>query len=147
MRHHLSIPLALILAGANPAATLADGHTAAEQIESRAVVFEEAFAAGDGAKIGSLYTQDGTILPPGGAVISGPEAIGVFWQGVIDSGIAGLDLKNGEIEDKGDTAIEVSSFEMFGGDGSVVATGKFIVIWKNGENGWQLHRDIWNAGN
>ena len=147
MRHLLSIPLALIVASANPAIALAGGHTIAEQIEGRVAVFEEAFAAGDGAAIGALYTDDGTILPPGGAVISGPEAIGVFWQGVIDSGIAGLDLKSGEVEGRGDTAIEVSSFEMFGGDGSVVATGKYIVIWKNAGDGWQLHRDIWNAGN
>jgi ketosteroid isomerase-like protein len=25
--------------------------------------------------------------------------------------------------------------------------GKYIVVWKKGEDGtWRLHRDIWNAG-
>ncbi len=147
MRYLLSVPLALIVASTIPAVAHADGHTLAEQIESRNIAFEAAFAAGDGAAIGALYTDTGAIYPPGGAVVSGPEDIGVFWQGVIDSGIARLDLIPGEVEGGGDTAIEVARFEMFGGDGSVAAVGKFIVIWKNAGDGWQLHRDIWNAGN
>lgn len=147
MKYLLSIPLALIVASAIPAVAHADGHTLAEQIESRNFAFEEAFAAGDGAAIGALYTETGTILPPGGAVLTGPESIGIFWQGVIDSGIARLDLIPGEVEGGDDTAIEVARFEMFGGDGSIAATGKYIVIWKNAGNGWQLHRDIWNAEN
>lgn len=147
MRRLLLIPLALIVASAIPGTVFADSHTLAEQIESRNNAFEAAFAAGDGAAIGALYTDNGTILPPGGAVVSGPENIGVFWQGVIDSGIARLDLIPGELEGEGDTAIEVARFEMFGGDGSLAAVGKYIIIWKNAGNGWQLHRDIWNAGN
>ena len=147
MRHLLLILLSLAVSSAIPATALADGHTLAEQIESRNIAFEEAFAAGDGAAIGALYTDTGTILPPGGAVVAGPDAIGAFWQNVIDSGIARLDLIPGEVEGEGDTATEVASFEMFGGDGSMAAAGKFIVIWKNDGNGWQLHRDIWNAGN
>ena len=147
MRRLLSIPLALIAASAIPAAALADGHTAAEQIEKQNIAFEAAFAAGDGAAIGALYTDNGAIFPPGGAIVSGPEAIGIFWQGVIDSGIARVDLITDEVDREGDTAIEVSRFKMFGGDGSIAAAGKYIVIWKHTGNGWQLHRDIWNAGN
>ncbi len=147
MRFPIAIPLALIMAGAIPAAALADSHTTAGQIENRILAFEAAFAAGDGAAIGALYTGDGAILPPGGAIVSGPEAIGIFWQGVIDSGIARLDLITEEIDAEGDTAIEVARFEMFGGDGAIAAAGKYIVVWKHSESGWQLHRDIWNAGN
>lgn len=135
----------LIIATVIPSAAIADSHTVAEQIEARAVAFETAFAAGDGAAIGALYTDDGAILPPGGAIVTGPEAIGTFWQGVIDSGIARLDLIPGEVDGGGDTATEVATFEMFTADGSSAAKGKFIIIWKNDGNGWRLHRDIWNA--
>ena len=147
MRFLLAIPLGLIAACVIPATAFADEHTTAEQIDKQNIAFETAFAAGNGAAIGAMYTDNGTIFPPGGAVVSGPEAIGVFWQGVIDSGIARVDLITGEVDRDGDTAIEVSRFEMFGGDGSIAAVGKYIVIWKHTGNGWQLHRDIWNAGN
>ena len=147
MRRLLSILLVSITTITFVAVALADGHTLAEQIENQNNAFEAAFAAGDGAAIGALYTDNGAVFPPGGSAISGPQAIGVFWQGVIDSGIARLDLFAGEVEGDGETATEVSRFEMFGADGSIVAAGKYIVIWKNAGDGWQLHRDIWNAGN
>ncbi len=147
MRLLLALPLALIMGSFISAAATEDDLAITEQIENQNIAFETAFAAGDGAAIGAMYTDNGAIFPPGGAMVSGPEAIGVFWQGVIDSGIARVDLITGEVDREGDTAIEVSRFEMFGGDGSIAAAGKYIVIWKHAGNSWQLHRDIWNAGN
>lgn len=139
--------LALAMVATTFSAAQAGGHTITEQIDQRNTAFEAAFAAGDGAAIGAMYTDDGTILPPGGAAITGPEAIGKFWQGVIDSGVARVELMTDEVEKAGDLAIEVSNFEMYAADGSVAASGKYVVVWKRDGNAWKLHRDIWNAGN
>jgi hypothetical protein len=30
-------------------------------------------------------------------------------------------------------------------DGSILDTGKYIVIWKRENGAWKWHRDIWNS--
>ncbi len=125
----------------------AEDHAVFEQIEQQNNVFEKAFSSGDGAAIGALYTETGTILPPDQAAIVGREAIGQFWQGVIDSGVARVELLTDEVDDQDDTAFEVSRFEMYDSEDALIAAGKYIVVWKRSGDIWQLHRDIWNAGN
>ncbi len=53
-----------------------------------------------------------------------------------------------EVADHGDLATEVGSLTATvpGEDGNKVSiAGKFIVLWKRGDDGtWRFHRDIWN---
>ena len=125
---------------------LAAHHTVPEQIEARIVAFETAWAAGDAAAIGALYTADGLTYPPGGAVTGGAEAIGAAALNEIEAGNVRIDLMTDELEAHGDTAIEAGRYDLFDKDGAKTSSGKYIVIWKRTEAGWRLHRDIWNAG-
>jgi len=50
-----------------------------------------------------------------------------------------------EVEDHGDTAIEVGKYTLKGEEGQVLDTGKYTVIWKQEEGQWKLHRDIFNS--
>lgn len=132
----------------SPAAALAASDS--DAIAQGGTSWEQAYNAGDGAAVAKLYTDDAALLPPGGARVDGMPAIADFWNAVIDSGLANIDLETTELEFFDDTAIEtgyLSGTVPADGGGTTAVAGKFIVIWKRGEDGmWRLHRDIWNLG-
>lgn len=119
------------------------------EIEARALAFEAAFNAGDGAGVAAFYTPDAAILPPGAARIDGREGISTFWTGAIESGLTDLDLVITEVIAAGDSAIDVGTLTLTApGEGGTRATvaGKYVVQWQRVDAVWHLHRDIWNMG-
>jgi uncharacterized protein (TIGR02246 family) len=107
--------------------------------------FMAAFGQGDAAGLAALYTEKGQILPPNGDFVTGKEAIRGFWQALFDMGIKVAELEIVEVEGHGDTAIEVSKYTLKGEGGQVLDKGKYIIIWKQEEGQWKLHRDIFNS--
>lgn len=107
--------------------------------------FMKRFAAGSGTGVAELYTEDGQLLPPNSETISGHAAIGEFWQGAIDSGVKGAKLKPVEVEGAGEIACEVGIYALMDGEGNALDKGKYMVLWKQEEGQWKLHRDIWNS--
>lgn len=89
--------------------------------------------------------QEGQVLPPGGDLVIGQQAIQGFWQAVMDMGIKEASLETGEVEGHGDTAIEVSTYTLRGEGGQVLDEGKYIAIWKQEGGQWKLHRDMLNS--
>jgi uncharacterized protein (TIGR02246 family) len=107
--------------------------------------FEAAFKKGDAAGVAALYTEDGQLLPPNFDFMIGKQAIQAFWQGAMDMGIKEAKLEIVEVESHGDIIVEVSKFTLQGEGGQVLDQGKYIVIWKQEEGQWKLHRDIFNS--
>lgn len=107
--------------------------------------FEKQFSQGDAAGIAELYTDNGMLLPTGSKFIQGKVAIRDFWQGAINMGIKEAKLDILEVEFQGDTAFEVGLYQLKGAGGDVMDHGKYIVIWKQEQGRWKLHRDIWNT--
>jgi uncharacterized protein (TIGR02246 family) len=116
-------------------------------IEAADEVFMATFSRGDAAGLAALYTEDGQLMPPNAGFMTGREAVQAFWQAVMDMGIEKAVIDTVEVEDHGDTAIEVSKFKLFGAGDQEVDQGKFIVIWKKVDGQWMLHRDIFNSSN
>jgi len=85
------------------------------------------------------------LLPAGTDFISGKEKIAGFWQAVMDMGIKRAKLEIIETEQHGDTAIEMSRYRLSGADGELMDEGKYIVVWKQVDGSWKLHRDIWTS--
>jgi uncharacterized protein (TIGR02246 family) len=117
-------------------------HVAIEAANER---FMQAFAQADAAGLASLYTEDGQLLPPGGEAAHGWAAIRAFWQAAMDNGISAARLEIAEVEEHGDTAIEVSRYTLLGAGEQLLDQGKYIVIWKRERGEWKLHRDIFNS--
>ena len=69
--------------------------------------FESTFGQGDAAGMADLYTDNGMLLPTGSDFVKGKQAIEAFWQGAMDMGIKNAKLDIVEVEQHGDTAIEV----------------------------------------
>jgi uncharacterized protein (TIGR02246 family) len=107
--------------------------------------FMAAFKRGDAAGLAALYTENGQVLAPNIDLLTGKEAIQAFWQALFDMGIKGIKLKVVEVENHGDTAIEVSKYTVHGEEGQELDKGKYIVIWKQKGGQWKLHRDIYNS--
>lgn len=104
-----------------------------------------ALGRGDAAGMAACYTTEGELLPPGSDRVAGHDGIEAFWSAVMDMGIASARLETVELEDRGDTAIEVGRYALGTADGEVADEGKYLVVWKNENGGWKLHRDIWNT--
>lgn len=115
------------------------------QIEAANRGFEAAFAKGDAAGVAACYTADGQILPPGASPMTGTAAIAAFWGQGMQAGLAGAKLISVEVEQHGDTAIEIGRAEIYGADQTVLDRANYVVIWKRVDGKWKLHRDIWNS--
>jgi uncharacterized protein (TIGR02246 family) len=108
--------------------------------------FEQTFRRGDAAGMAELYTEDGMLLPTGCEFIKGKKAIRDFWQGAMDMGVKEVKLDSVEIESQGEAVIELGRYKLISGaGGEVMDQGKYIVIWKQEQGRWKLHRDIWNS--
>ena len=107
--------------------------------------FESTFTSGDAAAIADFYTDNAMLLPAGSDFIQGKRDIEAYWQAAIDMGIKNIKLDLLELEQHGDTAIEMSKYTMSSADDHIIDQGKGIVIWKYEGGAWKLHRDIWNS--
>jgi uncharacterized protein (TIGR02246 family) len=107
--------------------------------------FTEAFRNQDAAGIAALYTSSGSVLPPGGEPMEGPDAIRAFWAGAFDMGFVEAVLETQEVEGDDRFAWEVGRYAMKTGDGRVADRGKYVVIWRHDGDRWMIHRDIWNS--
>ncbi len=123
---------------------------ATSEIETAQASWEAAFEAGDGAAAAAaVFTEDARLLPPDGPVVEGREAIGKFWQGLMDAGVHSLDLGLIAVEINGDTMIETGTWAVKApsDQGEVDAAGKALVVWKKGDDGaWRMSQDMWNNG-
>ena len=106
--------------------------------------WEVALNSGDSAGVAALYTNDGQILPPNSGPLSGHESIAATFQGLIDAGITAK-LETVELDVHGHTATEVGNATLFAADGTTADVAKYIVLWKQVDGEWKLHRDIWNS--
>jgi len=130
-------------------ASVAGAENVQAEIDKGNAAVIAAYAKGDTAKIASLYTADGVIIPPGGAIIKGQAAVAAFWQGALDGGLKLVRLKTTDLSttslDSGDLACEMGVVTLALPDGTEVKN-RYIVVWKHEDGGWKLHRDIWNSG-
>ncbi|MFL6606295.1 MAG: YybH family protein [Steroidobacteraceae bacterium] len=114
-------------------------------IESANVEFSVAAQKGDSAALAALYAADGQVMPAGSDAIRGKQAIQKFWQGALDSGIAGIALKTVEVFAQGAAATEVGQYELRDKAGKVLDHGKYIVIWRHEGDKWKLLRDMFST--
>jgi ketosteroid isomerase-like protein len=107
--------------------------------------FMTVFKKGDAAGMAVLYTGNAQVLPPNKDFVTGRQAIQALLQGWMDRGVKAFKLETVEAEGYGDTASEVGRYILEGEGGQVLGQGKYIVIWKQEEGQWKLHRDIFNS--
>jgi len=113
-------------------------------IESGNRAFAAAFLRGDAEAVAELYTEDAQVMPPGAGAVAGRPAIAAFWKSAIDAGVKDLVLLTEQVESAGELAYEIGRVRIVAEDGGVTED-RYLVVWKRGDGGWRLHRDIWNS--
>jgi uncharacterized protein (TIGR02246 family) len=143
------ILLCLTLLGLPLAAPADGGAKARAAVEAQNAKLSAAYGSADFKAVAALYTADAQLLPPDGDVIQGKDAIEAFWKATYESGVTGAKLTTLDVGRSGDLAYETGTALLTiqpKGKEPTTATLKYLVVWKKlPEQGWKLHRDIWNA--
>ncbi len=108
--------------------------------------FCDAFKRGAPWEMAAMYTAEALLLPPGGEVVRGFDAIENFWHGSLDMTVTDLSLQTLELDVEGETAIEVGCYVLWDKNDRRADEGHYVVVWKQDHGMWKLHRDIWNSG-
>ncbi len=135
--------LVLVLACvASAAPARSDDVRDAVEAGNRALI--TALLRGDATAVADFYTEDAQVIAPGSPAASGRPAIAAFWQGLINSGVKDVTLGTAEAESAGDLAYETGILRVVAKDGTT-SQFRYVVIWRQIDGKWLLHRDIWNS--
>jgi uncharacterized protein (TIGR02246 family) len=124
---------------------------AAEEAAIRALNVEwvAAVAAQDAAGNAAFYAPDGAIMPPGGAMAQGPDAVAQVWQSFFDlpGFVLTFEPTYIEVSAAGDLAYDIGTYSLaFDSDqGPVQDNGKYVVVWKKVDGVWKVAADIFNS--
>lgn len=111
----------------------------------RSDLWEDALNAGDIDRLLELYTENARVLPPNAELRSGREAVREEFGAMIAAGLGG-ELTSIEARQAADIGYNVGLYSLAGDDGEAVDRGKFIEIWRRGDDGqWRIANDIWNS--
>ena len=117
----------------------------AEQVRNKNSEFLQLLQHHDAAGIAGMYSHEARLMAPGSEMLVGSDKIQAFWENVLRTGITDVKLETIDVDTVGGyTAVETGKFTMYAGK-SVADRGKYIVIWRNEDGLWKLHRDIWNS--
>lgn len=88
----------------------------------------------------------GQLLPSKRNVVTGRNDIRTFWHNAFDSGFKTVARETVELDEQGETAIEVGRYTLCAALDAVADIGEYIVIWQHENGTWKLHRAVWNSG-
>jgi uncharacterized protein (TIGR02246 family) len=121
-----------------------------QAIEQTDRQWEQAFNRGDAAGVASLYTENGSLLPPNAEIAQGREAIQQSIQGFIDAGLKNIAFTTVDVGTSGDLAYEIGRYSLDiqppGSEQTVTDRGKYVIVARRQSDGsWKLVTDIFNT--
>lgn len=119
--------------------------SAKAQIASSNESFGKAWATGDSTSFASRYTPDGCINPPNMPRMCGTAAITAFFNGGFAMGVRNVKLTTEEVTGSAEVVAETGKYAMLDSAGNTLEKGKFIVLWKEQNGVWKMHKDVWNS--
>ena len=117
---------------------------AQEDIDSVRQQYVDLYNQGDTAGLAGLYTEDATLYDASGGVAEGRAAVQENLQGTYDAGATQISIEATETEMLGDTAYDIGSYTFTTAEGETVASGNYMVILKQMDDEWRIHRHIAN---
>ena len=119
------------------------------QIERNTAQFAESFNRGDIDAVVAMYDTGAVVLAPNAPMMRGRQNIQRLWTGAREQGFQTLTLTVQSVEQLGDHAIELGSYELViqpSGQSATTDRGKYMVLWRRQADGsWKLYRDMFNS--
>jgi ketosteroid isomerase-like protein len=75
----------------------------------------------------------------------GTAAITAFFNGGYAMGVRNIQLTTDEVMGGAEAVAETGKYAMLDSAGNTLEKGKFIVLWKEENGVWKMHRDVWNS--
>ena len=118
------------------------------EIEKKAQRAQDALNRGDMAGfVATVHHPDGVISPNGHPPVKGHAQIAAWLEGFPPFTNMKFDLL--EVDGDGDCAYAWGSysFDLVDDDGNVIGSdnGTYLEIWRRGDDGWRVTRDIFNS--
>ena len=110
--------------------------------------YDEAYNSKTASGMASLYTEDGTLVPPSRLPVQGRPALTVYYEGRFDAGATGHATKINEVHAVGDGGFGVGQFSVMapGPNGTMHELhGNVVDIYEHARDGWKLRLVIANV--
>lgn len=91
------------------------------------------------------YTKDAWVMPAGVSKITGVDNIIKYFTPSPETPPFNVLVKSTEIFGNEDHVIETGIYELIFKSGETFDKGKFIVVWKQEDGIWKIHREIWTS--
>ena len=123
--------------------------TDADAIRATSARWLDVVATGDADRVAAFYTEDGAFLPPNAPLARGREAVKGVWAFLLSA--PNLSLRwtpsSVEVAAAGDMAYEIGTYQlaMDAPAGRVDDDGKYVVVWRKMDGGWEVAADIFNS--
>jgi ketosteroid isomerase-like protein len=119
-----------------------DAANARRELAELVKVYEEASNQGDANELAALYGEEALLLPPDGGIVAGRDSIMGFWEDGLERGLTLDTLRVVAHERDG---YVIGTYHMAPTDDAAADSGKYVMCFALGDEGWQLMADIWNA--
>lgn len=119
-----------------------DAANAHRELAELVKVYEEASNQGNAHELAALYGDGALLLPPDGGIIAGRDSIADFWEDGLERG---LTLDTVRVVAHGQDGYVVGTYHVAPTDDAAADSGKYVMCFAKGDDGWRLVVDIWNA--
>lgn len=136
------------MGGDTMAASTVDTGAIADSIRALDRQWSDAAGRRDAQAFAGFYAQDGVLMPPNMEAASGPDAIQQTASQLLADSTTTLSFAPSDVRvaDSRDMAWEHGTWQVKDASGNDLDHGKFVVVWKRGEDGsWKVAADIFNS--
>ena len=113
-----------------------------QEIEQANQEFTDRFAQGDHAGVAAMYTEEALFLPSGKPVARGREQIRETFASYAEAGITDVRFETIEVEERGETVLELARSTVFKGT-EMVRESLYVIVWRRDHDGvLRLHWDV-----
>ena len=123
--------------------------TEADEVRAASARWLQAVRTADVDRIAAFYAADGSFLVPNAPLARGREMVRAVWSQLLAAPNLALRWSASSIEvaHGGDMACEIGTYElaMDGPAGRIEDDGKYVVVWRKTDGGWEVAADIFNS--
>ena len=129
----------------NTTTTSISSDSAKAIIAVRNTVYSNAVAKNDSAAFVNCYTDSFCLFAPNAPEICTKDGLGKFFSMMQQMGTKGLILTTKDVFCGKDIITETGTYNLQIANNQSVDKGKYMIVWKQDNGIWKMHRDIYNS--